>query len=276
MYLAHWGLHDAPFRSTLDPRSFFESPTHEEALARLHFLIDGGRRAGLLLGGPGSGKSLLLEVFARMLAPHGWDVARIGLVGLDKMEFLHRLAGAWGLFPAATASPAELWRLLLDRLAAQHVEQRKCLVLLDDCDEAEAQVLCQALRLAQTDVGHQAAVTLVLSARTSQVSRLGERLLEVADLRIDLNPWGRDDTQRFLENALARSGRTAPTFNAEAISLLAEISQGVPRNVVQLADLALIAAAGRELREVDAATVESVFAELGVVQQFDQQFVNLR
>jgi len=267
MYLAHWGLQEAPFRSTLDPRCFFESPTHEEALARLHFLIDGGRRAGLLLGGPGSGKSLLLEVFAQMLGPCGWDVARIGLVGIDKMEFLHQLSVAWGLFPEPTATPAALWRTLLDRLAAQHVEQRKCLVLLDDCDEADPQVLTQALRLAQADVGHVAAVTLVLAARTSQVSRLGERLLEVADLRIDLNPWNHADTQRYLETALARSGRPAPTFSADAIALLAEISQGVPRNVVQLADLALIAAAGRELMEVDAATVDSVYAELGVVQQ---------
>jgi hypothetical protein len=48
---------------------------------------------------------------------------------------------------------------------------------------------------------------------------------------------------------------------------LAEISQGVPRNVVQLADLALIAAAGQELAMVDTHTIESVVAELGVVHQ---------
>ena len=64
MYQSHWGLRESPFRNCLDPQSFYQSPTHEEALARLHFLVEQHRRLGLLLGPAGSGKSLLLEVFA--------------------------------------------------------------------------------------------------------------------------------------------------------------------------------------------------------------------
>jgi len=63
MYQTHWGLQESPFRGCLDPKSFYQSPTHEEALARLHFLVEHGRRLGLLTGPSGSGKSLLLEVF---------------------------------------------------------------------------------------------------------------------------------------------------------------------------------------------------------------------
>ena len=67
MYQAHWGLQESPFRGDLDPKSFYQSPTHEEALARLSFLVGQHRRLGLLVGPSGSGKSLLLEVFAQQL-----------------------------------------------------------------------------------------------------------------------------------------------------------------------------------------------------------------
>ncbi len=107
---------------------------------------------------------------------------------------------------------------------------------------------------------------MILAARRERAAQLGDRLLELADLRVDLMPWNANDTQHYLEHGLARAGRHEPTFTPEAIALLAELSQGVPRNVVQLADLSLIAAAGQELSAVDAHTIQAVYHELGVVQ----------
>ena len=73
----HWGLQESPFRNSLDPRFFYESPSHEEALARLNFLVENSRRQALLLGASGSGKSLLLELFANRLRRGGTAIATI-------------------------------------------------------------------------------------------------------------------------------------------------------------------------------------------------------
>ena len=67
MFESHWGLRESPFRDLADPRYFYCSPTHDEALARLQFLVRNHRRLGLLLGTPGSGKTLLLGVFGRQM-----------------------------------------------------------------------------------------------------------------------------------------------------------------------------------------------------------------
>ena len=50
MYQSHWGLRAMPFNGRVDPKYFFPSPTHEEALARLHFLVENHRRLGIVLG----------------------------------------------------------------------------------------------------------------------------------------------------------------------------------------------------------------------------------
>ena len=69
MYAQYWGLVDIPFHSTVDMRWFFEGPTHEEALARLLFLLEQHRRFGLIVGPIGTGKSLLLSVAAKTVRP---------------------------------------------------------------------------------------------------------------------------------------------------------------------------------------------------------------
>ena len=270
MYLAHWRLREPPFRNAIDSRSFYESPTHEEALARLHFLVDGRRRGGLLLGAAGSGKSLVLDVLARQARRGGRAVARLSLLGLDKQELLWALAAAWGLDPDPHAESRQLWRLILDRLAENHFDGRASVVLLDDADQASDDVLPQILRLAQSDISFDPAATLVIAARSDRIGRLDARLLELVDLRIDLLPWDTEDVRGFLQFGLTRAGRPQgedSVFAPQALALLAELSHGVPRHVAQLADLALVAAAGRDLSEVDGRTVEAVCAELGAVHQ---------
>ena len=97
MYQAHWGLQESPFRGDLDPKSFYPSPTHEEALARLNFLVEQHHRLGLLIGPAGSGKSLLFEVFAQQLRRQGRSVAKLSLLDVEPAEMLSLLASRVGI-----------------------------------------------------------------------------------------------------------------------------------------------------------------------------------
>ena len=266
MYQSHWGLDETPFRTQLDPRFFHQSPTHEEALARLHFLVDYRRRLGLLIGPQGSGKSLLLEVFAGELRERGLPVSKVSLLGVDRGEMLWLLAAQFGLNPSRELSYPSLWRLLADRIAEYRYQQMATVVLLDDADQASDEVLTQVARLAQLDPTPDARLTMVLAGRRQRISRLGDSLLERAELRIDVQPWQPDDTESYLKASLARAGRQTPLFLDPAIERLHQLGQGIPRRISQLADLALLAGAGRKLEEIDVDTVESVYHELGVVE----------
>lgn len=266
MYQSHWGLRETPFRTSLDPRFFFESPTYEEALARLHFLVDEHRRVGLLLGDPGSGKSLVLEVFADEIRREGRAVARLNLVGLSAPEMLWQLAASLGLNLDPAGPLVSLWRAVADRLAEHRYQETATAVLLDDADQAGADVLAQVARLARLDPTPEARLTIVLAAHRADAARLGRPLLELAELRIDLEPWDPADTEQYLSDTLARAGCPQPAFDPPAVRRIHELAQGVPRRVNQLADLALLAGAGRALDRVDADTVESVYRELGAIE----------
>jgi len=270
MYQAHWGLAESPFRNRVDPGSFFESVTHEESLARLHFLVDQSRRLGLLMGPAGSGKSLLLEVFAVQTRRLGRLAVKIGLLGVGPQEFPALLAIGLGLNPAPGLPGAAAWRLVGDRIAGLRYQQTPVVLLLDDADCASPAVLTQVTRLAKSESGPDARLTIVLAGQPTRMGRLGTALLELADLRIDVEAWERAETAEFIDSSLRKAGRSTPVFGEPAVARLHQLARGIPRRVSQLADLALVAGAGRNLASIDADTVDSVCRELGLIEVRDE------
>jgi general secretion pathway protein A len=116
MYWTHWGLRQAPFRAAAGDASLHLSPTHEEALARLHFLVENRRRVGLLLGESGSGKSLMLERFARELCARGVSAFLVHGYCAASGELLWSTAAGVGLNPRRDEPLPRLWGRLSDRL----------------------------------------------------------------------------------------------------------------------------------------------------------------
>ena len=235
-------------------------------MARLHFLVEQRRRLGLLLGASGSGKSLLLEVFAEQLRAEGLPVAKLSLLGVEPAEMLGMLAAGFELNPERCEPVASLWRKIIDRLTEFRYGQVDAVILLDDAGDAAQPVLDQVTRLAQYDPSPESRLTIVLAGRPEQASRLGRRLLELVELRIDVEPWQQADTHEFLKCALAQAGCPSPLFDEPAVARLHQLAHGIPRRVNQLADLSLMAGAGAELQQIGAEVVESVYRELGVVE----------
>jgi general secretion pathway protein A len=264
MYQAHWGLREQPFRGCLDPKAFYQSPTHEEALARLSFLVEQHRRLGLLIGPSGSGKSLLFEVFAQRLRRQGRSVAKLSLLDIEPTEMLTLLATEWELPVGSLQSPPVLWRTLTSRLMEHRYQQLETVVLLDDVDQADPRTLQHVTRLVRFDPSPEMRLTVVLAGRQECLAKLGQSLLSLADLRIDVEPWQRADTEQFVSTSLSRAGGRTATFAEPAVDRLHELAHGIPRRVSQLADLALLAGAGQNLDQINAGVVEEAYQELCV------------
>ncbi|HEV3023486.1 MAG TPA: AAA family ATPase [Pirellulales bacterium] len=265
MYQAYWGLGESPFRANFDPRFFHQGPAQDEALARLHFLVDERRTLGLLLGSAGSGKSQLLDLFARQLGRVEREVALVNVAAIDLRQFLWLLATQLGVEAAGASTEFRLGRAVADHMLANRYQQIATVLLADDADLAQADVLNQIVRLAQLDASNQSGPTIVLSAQAERLHRLGNRLVEISDLRIDLEGWEADDTAAFVKKALSEAGRSTPVFSEPALRRLHELSGGIPRRVKQLADLALLAGAGDSLAQIEVDCVDSVCRELGAV-----------
>lgn len=235
-------------------------------MARIHFLIEEHRRLGLLLGPSGSGKSLLLEVIARRVRAWGRPVAKISLLGVSAADFPAALADGLHMAVPQGAAIWRIWQCLEHRLRENRYQQLETVLLLDDVDQAEPEVLTQVARIAKYDLVPDSRLTLILAARADRAAQIGATLLDLVELRIDVPAWEPGDTQAFLNRSLEQAGGKSAVIGPVAARRMHDLAGGSPRRVRQLADLALLAAAGMNLDSVDVATVEAACQQLGVCQ----------
>ena len=266
MYEIYWGLRFRPFQRQVSAANYVCSPAHDEALARLHYLIEGNHRLGLLLGATGTGKSLVLDVVADQWRRLGATVAKTSLQARDVRETLWSIASGCGADVDRHASTFEIWHALANRLAENRWQNVPTIVLLDDADRAASDVLDHVIRLAHCEPTADSRLTIVLSSQSDRVGELGNQLLGLVELRIDLPAWDLTDTHNYLTHCLARGGRPQSAFAEEAVMRIHELAEGIVRRIGFLADLSLLAAAAQQLPLVDVHTVETVFDELGVME----------
>jgi type II secretory pathway predicted ATPase ExeA len=260
--LKHWGLERWPFCSTPGVGQFYPTAGHNEALARIEYLVDGRRRLGALLGDSGVGKSLVLRVAAAQLAKQGRAVVLVDALGASTREFLWQVACGLGTTPREDADVSWLWRQVADRVVENRVRQVDTVLLVDDAGQAGPDLVTQFLRLARLDVSPAARWTIVLAAELEQAARWNEALRNLFDLRIDVLPWTAEDTIGYVQTALVEAGRLEPLFDDGALEALHEIACGVPRQVMRLADYALLAGAAAGVETIDAGIVESASEEI--------------
>jgi general secretion pathway protein A len=261
MHDAYWGLQRPVFTSAAARQSLSASPAHAEALARLEFLCESRSSFGLLLGPPGSGKSTVLAEFAERAARGGALVALASAAAADESSVLVPLA--IGLQIAPEGDARGLWRQIADRFEEIKLEGLSVVVLLDDLDRAKPDMLLLVERLLAAGG---AVLTIVATAGVGTANRIGQRLLDLTALRIDLAAWNESETSEYLTTTLTNAGRQQPAFDDVATRRLFELSGGAPRKVNQLAQLALLAGASQKLVQIDRATVEAVQEELSVAR----------
>ena len=255
MYYAHWGLSRSPFAGG-DASNFFAGESQTEALARLRYVAE-ARRHALLVAGRGVGKTTLLRQFADQRRYDGMQTAVMSLAGLSLRELLWQTAAQLSLGPKSGDDAAQLFRRLTDHGdAIGWGAGGGTALLLDDADQAGADVKQQLLRLANL-AGGAPWLTVVLAATPSGARRLGDELLDALDLRVELEPWSEPEMIGYIQHALLDAGAEQPIFDDEALGAMHALSDGVPRRINRLADHALLGAAAEGRDSIDAAMIEA-------------------
>ena len=253
---------DPPFTGSLEPESFYCGAAQEEALARLEWVVEERQRSCLMVGDAGTGKSHLAAVAARRLGGLGAEVAVLSLRGLPAGDWLDLLLERLPLDPLSRAEPLRAWQKLENRLRENRLMERPTALIFDDLDLGPADALEGIERLVAAVEPRFARTLVVATASTTGLAAVPAAVRHRAAVRIELTPWSEADVAAFLGHELRRVGGGDDSFSPEAVATLARFAGGVPRTVVTLARLALVAAAGDGADRVDAATVERVWREL--------------
>ena len=252
----------APFSGVLEPATFHAAAAHDEALARLEWLVGERQRCGLVLAEAGMGKSHLAVAAARRLGGLGAEVAVLSLAGLPDGEWIDLLLDRLPLDPASRAEPVRPWLKLENRLRENTLLGRATVLICDDIDRGPADAREGLARLVAAAEPRFGTTVVVATAAPAGLARVPDTIRPRAAVRIDLPAWSDADVADYGAAGLERAGRPAELFSTAATATIRRFAAGVPEVIRRLAQLSLAAADAEGLASVEAATIEEVWREL--------------
>lgn len=259
MDLAFWGFRHWPFDRSTCGHQPFVGARHEEAFARLMFLIEERRHCGLLCGAAGTGKSCLFRQVHQKAFRLGRQCVRLDATGLDGTELAFRVASDCQADVDENDSSARIWSRLHTHLSSLSLVKQPLVVLIDHFDLVDFSCSQSLRRMIDLAEATDADLTLLLACRERFTAPL---LLDAVELHVELSAWSEDETAQFMWDAMRKAGSTEAIFTADAIQTIHSITRGNPAKVVWLCDLAMLAALSENRRRIDSSVVQSAAMEL--------------
>lgn len=265
MYESHWKLAKRPFENRADSAFFFPSSEHHAALLKLRYALESGHSAALLAGPPGTGKTVLLHCLAEQLSDSCCPVIHVVFPQLAPDQLLaylvHKLTG----IQEESLDPCRCVERLEEFLEQNAARGQRVVFLLDEAHLLQESPSLELIRLLLNFEFHsRSAISLVLAGLPSIVSTLQRvpELEERLSVKCLLPNLTSDETVSYVEHRLAMAGVSEPIFDSEALEMLYIHSQGAPRRINRLADLALLVGYAEERTSIGAAQVSAVAEEL--------------
>jgi general secretion pathway protein A len=268
MYERFFGLEDAPFRLTPDPRYLFLSKKHEDALAHLKLgLTESGFVC--ITGDVGTGKTTLLRFFIAELGPEV-STAYVFNPALSALELLQTINAEFGVESASTSK-----KTLVDALNAHLLQLRqagrRAVVIIDEAQALDIDVLEQLRLLSNLETPTEKLLRIILVGQPQlralllhpELVQLNQRIT----LRWHIGPLSGRETAAYVRHRLsvASHAKARNLFTRRAVVLVHRASGGVPRLVNMLAHRALLAAFAAERTRVTAADVKKAHREVSSV-----------
>jgi general secretion pathway protein A len=265
MYLKFYGLREAPFAPTPDPKFLFQSTRHREALAQLLYGVRERKGFIVLSGEIGTGKTTLLRTLLERL-DGSTPVAYVHNSALQIDGLLEYILHDWG---AKSQAPTHAQRLfeLNEFLIEQHRAGRSPVLVIDEAQNLSIETLEAVRLLSNFETTHSKLMQILLVGQPELRDKLNlpelRQLKQRIGLRCHIGPLSPEETRLYIRHRLRVAGASdAGVFTDAAIQKIAEYSQGTPRVINIVCDHCLLSGYADSKRRIEAPMVEEAIEYL--------------
>jgi general secretion pathway protein A len=267
MFLDYYGLREQPFGVTPDPRFLYFSPAHREALASLFCGIDAGRGFLALIAEPGMGKTtLLFQLLERLKG--SVRSAFLFQTQCNSHELLRYLLEALGL-DSRGQDIVQMHAQLNQLLYREALAGRRVVVFIDEAQNLSDSVLETVRLLSDFEAADRKLLQIVLAGQPDLAQRLMSPGLAQLRQRLSviagLERLPAAETVRYVNHRLQVAGYDSlELFTPGALVLIAERSEGIPRNINNICFNAMSLGLAMGRKKIEAMVVQEALHDLSL------------
>ena len=265
MYLEFYGLRQAPFDITPNPRFLFHSRKHREALNHLLYGIRERKGFVQLTGEIGAGKTTLCRALLEQLDSQ-FSTALILNPVLNTDELMKAIATEFGL-NVRGLDRLETVSAIGEFLLRQIELGKDAVLIVDEAQNLTEELLEQVRLLSNIETDDRKLLQIVLLGQPELRDRLNSprlrQLRQRITVRYHLEPLKRFEVGQYIQHRLEVSGaKGTPVFTQPAIWRVFNYSGGVPRLINAVCDKALLAGFVEKSDRIDFQMVGRAIREL--------------
>ncbi|OGG56872.1 MAG: hypothetical protein A3F84_10810 [Candidatus Handelsmanbacteria bacterium RIFCSPLOWO2_12_FULL_64_10] len=262
MYREHWGLKELPFENVPDPRFFYPSPEHQEALMRLFYAVNNRKGAAMLTGEVGCGKTILSRTLVQDLSTDRYEVGLVANPSLPPLDFLREILYQLGMESSST-SKIDLLHALNDVVVRNLNAGKDTVILIDEAQAIDDEATLEELRLLLNfQLNERFLLTLILIGQPELREKVGRirQLDQRIAIKYHLGPLSLEETHKYILYRLEKAGLQKEIVSPEAFTLIHRLTHGIPRDINNLCDLSLLLGFSGGAREIDLQLVQKAAA----------------
>ncbi len=266
MYEAFFGLQRRPFAASPDPQCWYAGGPYQAAIDELVVCAEQGQGIAMLVAPAGAGKTILCERLVRELSPR-FDTVLLRHATFNTRRSLLQTLLCEMQQPFDKPTDQEL-RLGLAPVLRRLHQLGRALVLIVDEAHLLSESLLEELRILSDQAQEgKPLVRLILVGQPGLEEKLVHPAMQALNHRIRaqvaLTTLSRQETADYLDYRLTwAGGRTDELFSADAVDLVCQAADGLPRCVNQLCDHALLLAYVAEKQPASASHITAALDDL--------------
>jgi general secretion pathway protein A len=264
MYDSFFGLQEGPFSISPDPRFFFLSSQHKEALAKCQYAVQQRMGLAVIYGDVGTGKTTIARrMFQTFSDNPNYRTAMIISPSLKtENAFLREVMKEFGV--ATKRAFADSLNLFRAFLAEQFKAGRTVILLIDEAQGIRGPNFELIRGLLNYETDQQKLLNVVLFGQNELARKLDARpeLKTRVTIFGALTSLSRQDTESMIEFRYRVAGGKQLPFTKTAVDAIFRYSTGLPRVICTVCNTALTKAFAEKTREVDEDLVLAAAQEL--------------
>ena len=266
--LRHFGLKEQPFGVTPDPRFLYASSTHREALASLLYGLESGLGFVTLIAQPGMGKTTLLFEALRRVGHSTRSVFLFHAINSPD-DLIQSLLLDLGV-DNTDENPVRMQAVLNQVLMQHRATGKRLVVVIDEAQNLDTQVLESVRMLSNFEAAGEKLLQIVLAGQPQLAEKLVSAELLQLRQRISifarLDPLSDHDVSSYIKYRLSVAGyqNADPVFTEQAVALITQASEGIPRNINNICFNSLSISYAMQQRTVGVDVIQEVIRDLDV------------